>query len=84
MQSIELDVFYHSDETRSLDDIGIAFDWDDLETRKITFYNIDAISPHKVDNEFLYSKIFIGGEIFICNKHYNELKSLIEAQCVGG
>jgi len=40
---LEIDIFFHTDTTSTLKDLDINYPLSDCETRKVTFYSIDAI-----------------------------------------
>ncbi len=84
MKPIELEIFFHNADTKSLDDMGMEFDWSELEIRKHLFLDISSIGPTHliVGKGFRYCKVFSGTEVFVCNKSYEELKRvLLEYKC---
>lgn len=79
---LEIEVLWHSDETRKLNEAGMEFDPNELERKTITFYHIDAIAPDiwkwkGVTHEF--AKITAGGEVWISAYNYEETKQIIAA-----
>lgn len=77
--TIEIEVLYHTDSTRQFDDLGLSYDVEDLEKRKMTFYSIDAIAPNYWDEDNEFCNVFVGGEKWICPMKYSELKKKIES-----
>lgn len=75
---LELEVLWHTDDTRVLADTGIDFDVEELERKIITFYNIDVISPYKWD-DYEFCKINAGGETWISAYDYEGTKQRIAA-----
>lgn len=66
----EIEVLWHTDETRPLDELGIDYDPDDCEKILMTFYRIDAISPN-LWNDKKYCNIHVGGDKWITPNSYN-------------
>lgn len=73
---IEIDILWHTDQTRSLDEMDIDYDLDDCEKRRITFYSIDAIIKRSDNTE--YTNIYACGTMFVTKMNYSSLKKLIE------
>jgi len=66
---IELNILFHSDQTSQLKDIGIGYDLEDCETRKMMFYNINSISVY-LDNGKEYASIHANGTEYVCVDDY--------------
>ena len=76
MKPLELEIFFHSEETATLRKLEVDYDLSDCETRKMTFYKINAVSPYlDGDNEFC--SIHSNGSEFIANASYNVVRNLI-------
>lgn len=81
MKAIELQIFYLNETQGALADAGINIqdDYESFDLRPQTFYQVDLIAPVNHDGvKGRYSKVFSGGEFFICNLSYQELKRKIE------
>lgn len=76
---LDIEVLWHTDETRVLNDSGIDVDVDDLERKTITFYSVDVISPYKWDKDHMFCKINSGGEVWIAAYEYEDVKMMIAA-----
>lgn len=79
---LEIEVLWHTDETRKLSDAGMEFDPESLERKTVTFYHIDAIAPDNwkwdgVTHEFC--KITAGGEVWISAYDYESTKQIISS-----
>lgn len=77
---LEIEVLWHTDETRKLADAGMEFDPNTLDRKTVTFYHIDAVAPDywKWDGfEFEYAKIHAGGEVWISAYDYATTNGLI-------
>jgi hypothetical protein len=73
---LEIEVLWHTDDTKALAKSGVDYDPNELERRTMTFYNIDAISPHIWDdNDFC--NIHAGGDAWIAAYNYEEVKQMI-------
>lgn len=75
---LELDVFYHSEDTATASNLDIPVDPLDLDTNKVTFYSIDNVQPIKIGN-FNFTEISSGGDDFTCTSEYEDVKLRIEA-----
>lgn len=65
-EPLEIDIFFHTNETSNLDELEIDYDINDAELRKMIFYNINAISPYYGDNNDVnYTTIHSNGSQFI-------------------
>ena len=73
---IELDIYHHNEQTSTLKDIGVDYSLEDCETRKVTFYSIEAISPY-IEGKKEFSCVHSNNSEFICVLKYKELKMLI-------
>lgn len=76
---LEIEVLWHSDKTKKLDEAGIDFDIDEVEWKTMTFYNIDAISPNLWDDTHTFCNIYAGGEKWIACYTYEGVKDMIAA-----
>jgi len=76
---LELLIYFHSDETRSFDDLGIDYSVADCESRLVTFYSIDAVGVFKDVDKKEYCKIFACGDSFIAVDSLEEVKRKIRA-----
>jgi hypothetical protein len=79
---LEIEVLWHTDETRKLNDAGMEFDPEELERRTVTFYHIDAIAPDKwkwEGTEHEFAKIHAGGEVWMSAYDYESTKQIIAA-----
>lgn len=74
---IELEIFFNNDDTVTLDRLDLPVRWCDYDVRKVTFFNIDAISPH-IEEGRSYSKVHCGGDMFLCNMDYDLLVQKIK------
>lgn len=79
MSPFDIEVLWHTDETKALDNAGVDVKSEDLERRTITFYNIDAISPYKWDDDNMFCKINAGGETWIAAYDYECVKQMLAA-----
>lgn len=77
MINLEIEVFWHTDQTKQLNDLDIDFNLEDCETRIITIYNINAISPY-VGAKNEYCNIHVGDDQWLATKSYKEIKGLID------
>ena len=76
IKEVELEVFFHTDETETSSEIGVDFDYADCDTRMMTFYNINGIYPHK-NNGITYCGVLCNGSEFICVQHYETVKKIL-------
>ena len=75
-----VDVFCHTESTELMSSVGLDFDWDTLETKKVFFKNIDLAMPITINNKD-YSEIHVGGNYYIAKIHYIDLlKTLYEKE----
>ena len=78
MQEIELEVLWHTDETKLMDDCGMDYDLDEVERRNLTFYGISHIKPNHWDDEHDFTTIYaLCGEKYISPLKYDDLKKEI-------
>lgn len=81
---LEIEVLWHTDETRKLYDAGMDLDPNELDRKTVTFYHIDAIAPEVwkwEGEEHEFAKIHAGGEIWISAYDYPQTRNMIaEAQ----
>ena len=80
MKPIEIDVLWHTDQTKALEASDVDYDLTDLDTRKVYFLHIDHIIPYDWGNDIWFCRIHSGGEKFICPQSYEEVKKLINGQ----
>ncbi len=80
MKGIEIDVFFHTEQTSKFDDLNIPYPLEECETRKMTFYNIASIGTFRDDDDTKteYGCLHVNGTRFISTLTYSELKALIE------
>lgn len=78
MKGLKLPVYFHTDHTAQFEDLDIAVDISEFDTREITFYQIDVVIPRK-DND---TTIVVGGESFICKMHATEVDAKIEEHMI--
>jgi hypothetical protein len=67
-----LDVFCHTESTELMSSVGLDFDWNTLETKKVLFKNIDLAMPVMINGKE-YTEIHIGGNSYIAKEHYIDL-----------
>lgn len=76
MNGIELEIFYHTDETRALGGLDIDYDLSDCEKRKMTFYHINAIGPYIDEKrERKFCSIHTNNSEYISPLSYEEIKA---------
>lgn len=75
---IELDIFFNTSETSTLNDLGVEFSLNQSETRKVTFYNINGIAPYFDKDDTEYCAILSNGSEFIANETYTVIKNKIK------
>lgn len=74
---IDLFIFHHTDETDTMQRVGVDYPMDNAELRKITFYTINAVSQFFDDgNE--YASIHTNGSQYICPMTKDKLNELIK------
>lgn len=75
---VEIEIFYHSDETVESKNLGIDYSVLECDTRMMTFYSICSIAPYQdeISKEW-FCKIFSGYDSFIATKSYEEIKKVV-------
>lgn len=73
MKGIELPIFHLNDQTETLQDLGINYDYTNCEVKLVTFYNIDALGID-INMGKEYGLLFSGGTTFTSSLTYDELK----------
>lgn len=74
---VTLPIFIHTDETASLNSLGIAVDIVECEVREMVFFNINAISAYTDDRYDLpspFSEVHANGSEYICALSIDKLK----------
>lgn len=74
---IELNIFYNTEEDSKLSSLNIDVPLSRCDIRKVTFYQINAISPFLEDG-IEYCTIHSNGDSFVCTDSYIEAKNKIE------
>lgn len=75
---IEIEIFYHSDETIILENNEVEYSVLECDTKMMTFYNISCIAPYLDEpSGKTLCKIHVGNTSFISPKDYEEIKKLI-------
>ena len=77
MQPILLPILHHSDNTATFKEMGIDYSLDECETRDMTFYHINAISPY-YENDKEYTNIHTNGSEYICTLLIKDVKNIIK------
>jgi hypothetical protein len=67
-----LELFCHTESTELMSNVGLDFDWEKLETKKVLFKNIDIAMPVKINGKE-YTEIHVGGNSYIAKEHYIDL-----------
>jgi hypothetical protein len=81
MQEIELEVLWHTDETKQLDDCGMDYDLEDVESRILVFYGISHLSINHWDDTHELTNIYsLSGEKYISKYSIQEVKEQIRKQ----
>jgi len=75
---LEIEMLWHTDETRKLDELDQTYDVKLLENRTMTFYNVDAIAPNLWDKTHSFCSIWSGGEKWISPYTYEQVKEMIK------
>ena len=76
--SIEVEVYYHTNQTSSLQKMDMGFHITDCEIRVMTFCNIVGFAPAVEEDGFTYGKIFTATGDFSTPLKYEELKKLFK------
>ena len=74
---VTLPIFIHTDETASLNSLGIAVDIAECEVREMVFFNINAISAYtddRYDFPSPFSVVHVNGSDYICAMSIDKLK----------
>lgn len=74
---IQIPVFYHTDETKSLESAGVEFTLEKCEQRTVLFYSIDFVESYEENNK-QYSIIGSGSKFFNSSLAYSEVATLIQ------
>lgn len=76
---IELEIIWGDEQTATFDKVGMDYKLCDCPTKKVTYYNISAISPYvdEADNNKEYCRIHCNDSDFICVHDYTTTKNLI-------
>ena len=78
MKPIELEVFFHTENTSNMKALDIDYPMTDCDIRNVTFYSIEHISPW-IDTEGTeYCEITSGGQTVISSLSYLQVKELIQ------
>lgn len=77
MFELDIEILWHTDETKKLENSGVDVDPSELERKTITFYRVDVISPYKWDDDNMFCKITAGGETWITPYEYEVVRSMI-------
>jgi hypothetical protein len=56
MKGIKIPIFKHNDDTRTVMDLGMDYDYEDCDVEEITFYSIVAISE-EIDGDNKLTRI---------------------------
>ncbi len=82
MKGIELPVLMMNDATYQAEELNINLPLKDYDVKSITFYQIHAIMEYldEYDDDAPYSKVFVGGEIFVIALTYEELKAKLDGK----
>ena len=76
--NVEIEVYYHTDQTSSLQKMDMGFHITDCETRVMTFCSIIGFAPVVEEDGFTYCKIYTGAGEFSTPLKYEELKKLFK------
>jgi hypothetical protein len=76
MRPLELHCLFNDTEQAKLEDLGIIPNILSADTRPITFYEIQTLSPYYEQNQD-YSCIESGGQEYIISIEYIKLKQII-------
>jgi hypothetical protein len=79
MKQIELPILFHTENTALSTKLEMECRLSDYETRNMTFYRIDGVSPY-IDEEDKteYCNIHVNGAEYICNSTYAQVKRMID------
>ena len=76
--SVEVEVYYHTDQTSNLQKMSMDFHITDCETRVMTFCSIVGFAPAVEEDGFTYGRIFTATGDFSTPLKYEELKKLFK------
>lgn len=65
MIGIILPIYHHTDESANLEDLELDYELSECDVKDIIFYQINAISVHKVDGKD-YTHIHANGTSYLC------------------
>lgn len=77
LKGIELPIYHEPEESESLADLGIKSNITDCVTKRMTFYNIEAIGTYTEEDRDM-SVVFSNWMDFICPWGYERLKKFVE------
>lgn len=81
MVELNLEVLWHTDETKKLSDLDIDFNIDEVETRVLTFYGISHLSINKFDDEHEFTNIYsLSGVDYLSPFSIDEVREEIAKQ----
>jgi hypothetical protein len=75
--TLELPIFFHSEETRQAKATGMPYHIGDCKYRLMTFYAINMVSDYIDDDDQVYTEIHANGEILICPLKVEEVRDAI-------
>lgn len=78
MKPIELDVYFHTENTQSKKELGLSYNYNECEVRRAIFFNIDAMTTEISDNGVENCIIHSGGDSFSVPYGYKELKEIFQ------
>lgn len=73
---MEIEILYHSENTKMLKDLDMDFNWDDLDRVMAYFNNIDVALPYVRDG-VEYTEIHSGGHTYISTVPYLLIKKIL-------
>jgi len=73
---VELEILWAHDGDSQLEELGLPVEPDYTNTRLMTFYNINAISPH-YENNMEFTLIHSNNNEFMCVLPYKEVKEIL-------
>lgn len=80
MLKVKLPIYYHTDESSLLDDLGIEQEdsFEKMEVREMIFYNINAIAKYIENEKEVACRIFSNGDAFLCKLLFEEVEKIID------
>jgi hypothetical protein len=78
MKGIDIPIFFETEESQVLRDVGIETSLSKSEIRTIRFYNIDAITPEVDDSNGKCTMIYSSGYRFISPENIKTITDKIE------